>query len=409
MAKILVLMNAHALAHVSRPLEVAKVLRSRGNEIIFGGHGKYLVIAEKDGFETIELPYISVEQVVEAVRTQRLDQLYKKEQIAEYINAELDCYKRVQPDLVILDNRPTAVTSAELAGIKTVSIVNVHMSQHKEIPFHSVRNVSRLGSRVPFKYLDRIENMIEGFFINKLVMGDIGKLRKSFGLKKKHGFANEEGDLNLFPDLPEFSPVVKKATNCHYVGPLTWHNDLPAPESLSQLSEGERCIYFTIGSEGLEDLIENMGEFLKVDVPIIVATGKPKEEVNFSVPPNVFLEEFVNADKVLPRCELVVCHGGNGTLYQAMAHGVPIIGIAMHEEQYYGLKRVNELGLGVGFHARELKKKGFKILFEAIKEVLENDRYKKNAQQFRELILQNGNSAEKAANIIEEFMADQSL
>ena len=118
MAKILAIMNAHALAHVSRPLEIAKVMRNRDNEIIFAGHGKYLEIAAKDGFETIELPYISAEQVVEAVRSQRLDQLYKEEQITEYIEAELTLYKHLQPDLVLIDNRPTAVTSAELSKAK---------------------------------------------------------------------------------------------------------------------------------------------------------------------------------------------------------------------------------------------------------------------------------------------------
>ena len=49
MAKVLALMNAHALAHVSRLLEIAKVLRGRDNVVMFGGHGKYLGIAAKEG------------------------------------------------------------------------------------------------------------------------------------------------------------------------------------------------------------------------------------------------------------------------------------------------------------------------------------------------------------------------
>ena len=405
MAKILALMNAHALAHVSRPLEIAKVLRNRGHEIIFAGHGKYLEIASIDGFETIELPYISAEQVVEAVRTQRLDQLYREEQISEYIEAELTLYKRLHPDLVLIDNRPTAVTSAELMGIKTMSILNVHMSQHKAIPFHSFRNVSRLGAYVPFKYLDRIENIIESFFVNKLVMGDIGKLRRRSGLKKKFGFANEEGDVNLFPDLPEFNPVSKLANNAHYIGPLTWHNELPPPPSLKQLDDSQRCIYFTIGSEGLDELIENIALFSIEDIPIIIATGKMNKQSDYSLPDNVYFEEFVNTDTILPRCDLVVCHGGNGTIYQALSYGVPIVGIAMHEEQYYGLKRVNNLELGIGLHVRELRKSGFQLLAQAIKQVMQNAKYRQNAKRMQKLILQNGDSAKKAADIIDSCLA----
>ena len=40
--KILAIANAHALAHVTRLLEIAKVLRARGHEVAFAGHGKYL-------------------------------------------------------------------------------------------------------------------------------------------------------------------------------------------------------------------------------------------------------------------------------------------------------------------------------------------------------------------------------
>lgn len=397
-------MNAHALAHVSRLLEIAKVLRNRDHEIVFGGHGNYLEIAAKEEFEAVELPFIPVEQVVEATRSQRLDKLYKEEQISDYINAELEFYERFQPDLLLNDNRLTAVTSAELMGIKTVSIINVHITQYKEIPFNSIRNISRYGRYAPIKYLDLIENMIENFYIDILVMRDIAKLRRRFGLKKKYGFANEEGDVILLPDLPEFSPVTKLPDNAYYVGPITWHNDLPAPESLQQIDKSKKCIYFTIGSQGLEELIENVGMFSREDISIIIATGKTKRLADFSLPPNVFLEEFVNTDTVLPRCRLVVCHGGNGTIYQALSYGVPIVGIAMHEEQYYGLKRVNDLELGIGFHVKKLRKKGFQLLAKSVQEVLHNDKYRQNAQRFQKLILQNGDSAKKAADIIDDYI-----
>lgn len=404
MTKIVTLVNAHALAHVSRPLEVAKVLRKRGMDIIFGGHGKYLEVAANNGFPIVELPYIPVEQVVEAVRSQRLDRLYKQEQIAGYVEAESDAYRRFRPEAVLVDNRPTAMISAESAGIKTVSILNVHMSQFKKIPFHSIRNVTALGSVAPFKYLDRLENLVEGFFIDKLVMKDLGALRKSLGLKEKFGFSHEQGDLNLFPDVPEFNPTTKLPEYAKYVGPLTWHNDLPAPECLRHIEQSKKCIYFTVGSEGLDELIRNAEIYFGKERPIIMAVGEIEPVTSHSMPPNVYREKFVNADRVLPRCELVVCHGGNGTIYQALSHGVPIVGIAMHEEQYYGLKRVNELELGVGFHVKKLRAKGPQLLINAIDEVLHNEKYRRNALKFRELIAKSGDGAEKAADYIQAFI-----
>ena len=404
MTTILTLVNAHALAHVSRPLEVAKVLKARGVNTVFGGHGKYLEVAANNGFATVEVPYIPVEQVVDAVRAQHLDRLYKREQITGYVEAELDAYRRVRPDAVLVDNRPTAMISAESAGIKTVSILNVHMSQFKEIPFHSIRNVTALGAVTPFKYLDRVENLIEGFFIDKLVMKDLGLLRKAMGLKAKFGFSHEQGDLNLFPDLPEFNPATPLPGNTKYIGPLTWHNDLPAPECFRHIEQSKKCIYFTVGSEGLEELIRNAETYFGKERPIIMAMGEIEPAGAQSMPPNVYREKFVNADRVLPRCELVVCHGGNGTIYQALSYGVPIVGVAMHEEQHYGLKRVNELELGVGFHVKRLRKEGPRLLINAIAEVLRNEKFRRNAQKFRDLIAANGSSAEKAADYILAFI-----
>jgi UDP:flavonoid glycosyltransferase YjiC (YdhE family) len=58
-------------------------------------------------------------------------------------------------------------------------------------------------------------------------------------------------------------------------------------------------------------------------------------------------------------CDLVACHGGNGTIYQSLSDGLHIVGLATHEEQHYGLKRVNQLELGIGFKADLLERKGF--------------------------------------------------
>lgn len=136
--KIIAIANAHALAHVSRLLEIAKILRLKGHEILFAGHGKYLKVAEGDDFPIRELPYISIEQVINAVRSQKLGDLYPYSQIKEYVEAELALYQEVSPDLVMIDNRPTARTSADKAGLKTVAVLNVHMSPYRKIPFFSL-------------------------------------------------------------------------------------------------------------------------------------------------------------------------------------------------------------------------------------------------------------------------------
>ena len=401
--KLLALPNAHALAHVSRLLEIAKVLRARGHEIIFAGHGRYLQVAEWDGFETRELPYMSVEQVVRAVRSGRLWEVYREDQLEQFIAAELALYEAIRPDLVLLDNRPSARTSAQLAGLKTVAVVNVHLTPYRRIPFFSLGNM--LGSSFPGVALaDRLENTSENFFYDWLVMGGLNRIRKRRGMARLYGYAHEEGDHSLLADLPEFSPVCVLPPHAQYVGPLTWHNTLPAPACLAQLERDKPTIYLALGSESLEDLIPQLGALAEEGVQVVVATGAtPVASAPLTIT-GVFLERYINTDALLPYCSLVCCHGGNGTLYQALAYGLPTVVVATHQEQYYGGKRIQQLGLGQTLTLKAVKNRGFGLVAAALRHVLDEPAYRAQAQAFS-AHFRGWNSAERAADAVESRVA----
>ncbi|MBU1690916.1 MAG: hypothetical protein KJ958_02085 [Gammaproteobacteria bacterium] len=398
--KILAIANAHALAHVSRLLEIAKVLRTRGHEVAFAGHGKYLQAAGWDGFATHKLPYISVERVVEAVRSQKLWTLYREVELETFIAAELALYKTVQPDLVLLDNRPSARTSADIAGIKTAAVLNVHMSNYRRIPFFSY---SQLSGGLPGTALaDRLENAIERQIYDLLVMGGLNALRKKRGLKRRYAYEHEEGDLSLLADIPEFNPVGALPSHARYIGPLTWHNTLPAPICLDKLDPDKPTAYFTLGSEGLDELVAHLGELARQGVQIVVATGAANL-ANMAAPEGVFLEQYVNTETLLPLCDLVCCHGGNGTLYQALSFGLPCVVVATHAEQHYGGKRIQELGLGLSLTLKQLRRAGIVKLVEAVRQVLATPDYRNRAQAFSQYF-KNGNSAVRAADAIEQTL-----
>ena len=396
--KILAIANAHALAHVSRLLEIAKVLRTRGHEIAFAGHGKYLHTAAWDSFATHELPYISVERVVEAVRSQKLWTLYREAELETFIDAELALYRSLQPDLVLLDNRPSARTSADIVGIPTAAVLNVHMSNYRRIPFFSYRQMT--GGLPGTALADRLENAIERQIYDRLVMGGLNSIRKKRGLKRRYAYEHEEGDLSLLADIPEFNPVNTLPPHARYIGPLTWHNTLPAPACLDKLDPAKPTAYFTLGSEGLDELVAHLGELAQQGIQIIVATGAAQLS-GLSVPAGVFLEQYINTDALLPHCDLVCCHGGNGTLYQALGYGLPCVVVATHAEQHYGGKRIQELGLGLSFTLKHLRLTGIGALAEAVQRVLATPDFRSRAQAFSRH-LKNRNSAVQAADAIEQ-------
>lgn len=400
--KILAIANAHALAHVSRLLEIAKVLRQRGHETVFAGHGKYLKIAGSEGFATRELPYVSVEQVVRAVRTQKLWELYREQELDGFIAAELRLYEECRPDLVLIDNRPTARTSAEVAGIKTAAVLNVHMSNYRRIPFFSY--AQWVGTeRYGLALADRAENAVERWAYDRLVMGGLNNIRRRLGLQRLYAYEHEEGDLALLADIPEFNPVRGLPASVKYVGPLTWHNTLPPPACLDKLDPARPTAYFTLGSEGLEELVSHLGLLARQGIQVVVATGAADTGKQLDVPEGVFLEQYVNTDTLLPHCELVCCHGGNGTLYQALNYGLPAVVVATHAEQYYGGKRIRQLGLGRVTTLKTVRRVGFDKLIEMATDVLRDKRYRVRAQAFAPHIHQ-WRSAELAAGEIEALV-----
>ncbi len=398
--RILAIANAHALAHVSRLLEIAKILRREGHEILFAGHGKYLQVATWDGFPIRELPYITVEQVVHAVRTQKLWELYREQELELFISAELALYAEFHPDLVLLDNRPTGRTSAEKAGLKSASVLNVHMSNYRRIPFFSYIQLAGTFHIPGLEQADKLENSIENLVYDRLVMGGLNRVRAKMGLSPLYAYQHEEGQhLALLADTPEFNPVRQLPEHVRYIGPLTWRNKLPAPLCLDRLDPGRPTAYFTLGSEGLDELVEQLGVLTRRGIQIVVATGAAELAERMQPPDGVFLEQYINTDTLLPRCDLVCCHGGNGTLYQALGHALPCVVVATHAEQNYGGKRIQQLGLGRATTLKKLRRQGMSSLVELVWQVLDASRYRDAARAFAPQLWA-WNSAELAATAI---------
>lgn len=64
-------------------------------------------------------------------------------------------------------------------------------------------------------------------------------------------------------------------------------------------------------------------------------------------PANVRVERFVPQAEVLPRCRVVLCHGGSGTVLAALAHGVPLLCLPQGADQFANAANVAAAGCGI--------------------------------------------------------------
>ena len=114
--RLLIFFHGYSLAHVIRPLVVARALRQRGYEVLFAGRGPHAQRIADEGFPLYD---------VETMPQQRMDEhlargayeYYDDEWIRRCVEAEQALVRQVQPSLLIADLRPTLRLTAALEGI----------------------------------------------------------------------------------------------------------------------------------------------------------------------------------------------------------------------------------------------------------------------------------------------------
>jgi UDP:flavonoid glycosyltransferase YjiC (YdhE family) len=66
-----------------------------------------------------------------------------------------------------------------------------------------------------------------------------------------------------------------------------------------------------------------------------------------TIPTNVHVEAWVPQDEVFGHASLVVCHGGSGTTFGALAAGLPLVIVPLFADQFPNARRVAEAGAGI--------------------------------------------------------------
>jgi MGT family glycosyltransferase len=83
---------------------------------------------------------------------------------------------------------------------------------------------------------------------------------------------------------------------------------------------------------------------LPVDLVVTVGRQLDPEELG-PQPANVHLARYIPQSSLLPRCDLVVSHGGSGSVLGALAHGLPMVLLPIGADQPRNAARCAELGI----------------------------------------------------------------
>jgi len=377
---ILVTSMSASMAHVVRPLEVAKVLREMGYRVVFTGSGKPTRLVEQVGFELIPLPEWDLREVIAKLKANEND-IHSVEQVRSWVQAELELYEEIKPSAVLDDARITSYISTAVAGLPRISIQNAYVHRYAVRGFmdpalKGPRSIMEPGDERPYN-----------------------EVLSEYGLSPVENISDLlAADLNLLSDVPEYAPVHTVPNSYQYVGPIIWGKDLSIPPWLKELDPEKPTIYATMGSTGPPQAFQSIIEYLdSLDYQVMMTLGSLVNRDDLgNMPSGFYVASYASGLALARRADVIICHAGNGTAYQALLSGVPIITWPSVKDQHWNARRLSELGVSVNITTAS-------ELINALNEIMTNPGYKKEAEKFSE-ILKRYNGPEFSAKLIHNFM-----
>ena len=110
------------------------------------------------------------------------------------------------------------------------------------------------------------------------------------------------------------------------------------PVDASPLESTARAlIYVTLGTVVTDLAVYRivLSALAESDADVLVTTGRQNDpQALHPVPDNAVVEHYVPQAEVLPRCALVVTHGGSGSMLGALAHGLPMLVVPRQADQF---------------------------------------------------------------------------
>jgi UDP:flavonoid glycosyltransferase YjiC (YdhE family) len=397
--RVLVMPDGNWLSHTSRPLEIAKALRKYDCEIIFAGEGRYMALAAAEGFSVEPLLTLDPLRALDCSRRGRAN-WFLYEFIKSCVEADTVLFRRLQPDLVLTDFRLPTGISCRVAGIPQAVVLNASWTNFYAVQLKAPEHLAFtriVGRGVATALMPLLKE-----FILALDARPFNRYRRELGLPEcRNIWEIWRGDLNLIADIPEYGPTQDLPSDYSYIGPIVWE---PPPGRCLEnwpagLDPSRPVLYFTMGSTGDPRLFRHaVNLFGDSDYQCIITTGGLADLGE--VPGNIHVTDYAPGSMLMRKSDVVICQGGNGTIYQAMKEGVPIIGISTLHDQEFNLERVESLGIGIALSDLRFTSAD---LMQAVKTILSTPAFKYNALKYR-AILQDFDGPSAGARLIASFL-----
>lgn len=348
--KILLMAHDVTLAHVGRPLKLGELLHADGHDVVLAtsaDSARFLA-----GFPG------RTRTLAPTGKARFIDNLAKGRPVFDYATlkryAEEDeaVLSAEKPDLVIGDFRITLSITARRLRIPYATLTNAYWSPAFTPRFivPDLPMVRFLGVRLSQAIFDAVRPLAFALHCRPM-----DALRRHYGLPPLGPDLRRiytDADLALFSDIPEVYGLYGDIPGGHFLGPVRWSPEVPLPDWWAALDPNKPLIYVTLGSSGDGRLLPRLLDRLaRPGLQLAVATAGATVGVTA---PDVFCADYLPGDAVAARAALVICNGGSPTCAQALAAGVPVLGVPGNLDQYLNMHYLEGQGVGLTLRNREL-------------------------------------------------------
>lgn len=332
MSRFLLLPGNNTLSHLAKCLALREVLAARGHEVSLA------VSRARSGFlDRIGQPHHVLPDIQEAdAGVAPAFSWFRPERVAATIRAEVDLIEHVQPDAVLGVFRFTGPLSARITRVPYDALICGSMTPACD---------EVLGFAPGEAGADAQQSALT--FFRRACARRMAPALTALGLEAPDdAWQLLQGRRTFLWDFPEFQPL-PATPGYHHVGPLAWNGWPQADASALDRLQGP-IAYVAFGTGGVSArMLRHLLEALwHLGFAVALALGGQQAAGLRGPPEKLAVFEFLASGQVLPRAALVVCHGGQLLVFEAMRHLLPVFVLPLQPEQAQNGVCVERLGCG---------------------------------------------------------------
>jgi UDP:flavonoid glycosyltransferase YjiC (YdhE family) len=200
-------------------------------------------------------------------------------------------------------------------------------------------------------------------------------------LRPDLGALYTDADVILYADPPIGETSHPPSPKERYIGPLLWSPPVATPVWwTADAPSSVPTVYVTMGSSGPPEALASILDTL-AGFPVSVIASTAGAAIPRQLPHNARVAPYLPGVEASRRACLVICNGGSPTCHQALAQGVPVVGISTNMDQFLNMQELERLECGIALRSDRCTPS---ILRRAFTQALASETLRAGARRWQE-------------------------